>query len=98
MFTNGGYFRGTTSSAEYYALTYDKSERGKHQFREEIWTYLEELLPDWVLGVPFAENLIALLVPLKASTYNENRVELLNLMVPCSEEGFCRAKTLKLTQ
>ncbi|MDR3541592.1 MAG: helix-turn-helix domain-containing protein [Desulfosporosinus sp.] len=66
----------------YYALTYDKSERWKHQFREEIWTYLEALLPDWVLGVPFAENLIALLVPLKSSTYPENRVELLNLMAP----------------
>jgi len=70
----------------YYALTYDKSERWKHQFREEIWTYLEELLSDWVLGVPFAENLIALLVPLKTSTYTENRVELLNLMTPWSKE------------
>lgn len=70
----------------YYALTYDKSERWKYQFREEIWTYLEELLPDWVLGVPFAENLIALLVPLKTSTYTENRVELLNLIAPWSME------------
>ena len=70
----------------YYALTFDKSERWKYQFREEIWTYLGELLPDGILGVPFAENLIALLVPLKTSTYPENRVELLNLIAPWSKE------------
>ncbi|HUX47271.1 MAG TPA: hypothetical protein VMV58_04590, partial [Desulfosporosinus sp.] len=72
----------------YYALTYDKSERWKHQFREEIWTYLEDLLPDWILGAPFAENLIAFLVPLKTSTFTENRVELLNLMTPWSKGIF----------
>lgn len=70
----------------YYALTYDKSERWKHQFREEIWTYLEELLSNGVLGIPFAENLIALLVPLKTSTYTENRIELLHLMEPWPKE------------
>ncbi|EGW38497.1 helix-turn-helix domain-containing protein [Desulfosporosinus sp. OT] len=69
----------------YYALTCDKSERWKHQFREKIWDYLEDQLPDWVLGVPFAENLIALLVPLKTSTYSENRAELFNLIPPWSK-------------
>ena len=72
----------------YYALTYDKSERWKHQFRDDIWSFLEELFPDNVIGVPFEENLIALLVPLKTSTTAENRMELIQLITPWAKKIF----------
>lgn len=47
----------------YYALTYDKSERWKHIFREDVLSFLHKILPDDLLFVPFSDNMIVLMAP-----------------------------------
>jgi len=58
----------------YYALTYDKSERWKYIFKEDVLQYLRQLVPEDVLFVPYTDNIIVLLAPF-ASLHEDNERE-----------------------
>ncbi len=57
----------------YYSLTYDKSERWKHLFKEDVLKFLHTLIPEDILFVPFTDNIIVLMAPFPSLNQDAER-------------------------